>query len=68
VIVTAGGRALVEGQDYTVNYQIGRVYIIDEALKSSNIPINVSVENNAVVNQTRRFTGMSDISLMKTLF
>lgn len=60
VIVTAGGRTLVEGQDYTVNYQIGRVYIIDEALKSSNIPINVSVENNAVFGQqTRRFTGFN---------
>lgn len=60
VIVTAGGRTLVEGQDYTVNYQIGRVYIIDEALKSSNIPINVSVENNAVFGQqTRRFTGVN---------
>ncbi|MBR9915406.1 MAG: cell surface protein SprA, partial [Algicola sp.] len=60
VVVTAGGRQLVEGQDYTVNYQIGRVYIIDEALKSSNIPINVSVENNAVFGQqTRRFTGVN---------
>ncbi|MEM5566691.1 cell surface protein SprA [Psychroserpens sp. AS72] len=60
VVVTAGGRTLVEGQDYTVNYQIGRVYIIDEALKSSNIPINVSVENNAVFGQqTRRFTGVN---------
>jgi cell surface protein SprA len=60
VIVTAGGRTLVEGQDYTVNYQIGRVYIIDEALKSSNIPINVAVENNAVFGQqTRRFTGVN---------
>ena len=60
VIVTAGGRTLVEGQDYTVNYQIGRVYIIDEALKSSNTPINVSVENNAVFGQqTRRFTGVN---------
>ena len=47
VVVTAGGRTLVEGVDYTVNYQIGRVQILDEALKASNIPINVSVENNA---------------------
>ncbi len=60
VVVTAGGRTLVEGQDYTVNYQIGRVYIIDEALKSSNTPINVSVENNAVFGQqTRRFSGVN---------
>ena len=60
VIVTAGGRTLVEGVDYTVNYQIGRVNIIDEALKASNTPINVSVENNAVFGQqTRRFTGFN---------
>jgi len=29
VVVTAGGRTLVEGVDYTVNYQIGRVQITD---------------------------------------
>ncbi len=60
VVVTAGGRTLVEGVDYTVNYQIGRVQILDEALKASNIPINVSVENNAIFGQqTRRFTGVN---------
>ena len=36
VNVTAGGRVLVEGVDYTVNYQIGRVKIIDPALQASN--------------------------------
>lgn len=60
VRVTAGGRVLVEGIDYTVNYQLGRVEILDEALKASNTPINVSVENNAVFGQqTRRFTGVN---------
>ena len=60
VRVTAGGRVLVEGVDYTVNYQLGRVEILDEALKASNTPINVSVENNAVFGQqTRRFTGIN---------
>ncbi len=60
VRVTAGGRTLVEGVDYTVNYQLGRVKIIDEALSASNTPINVSVENNAVFGQqTRRFTGIN---------
>ncbi|MGB0897595.1 MAG: cell surface protein SprA, partial [Flavobacteriaceae bacterium] len=38
VRVQAGGRVLVEGVDYTVNYQLGRVYIIDDALKASNTP------------------------------
>ena len=60
VTVTAGGRTLVEGVDYTVNYQLGRVEILDEALKASNTPINVSVENNAVFGQqTKRFTGIN---------
>src|SRR5690606_22511907 len=60
VIVTAGGRTLVEGVDYTVNYQLGRVQILDEALKASNTPINISVENNAMFGQqTRRFTGVN---------
>ncbi|MEN3323476.1 cell surface protein SprA [Mariniflexile soesokkakense] len=60
VRVTAGGRVLVEGIDYTVNYQLGRVQILDEALKASNTPIEVSTENNAVFGQqTRRFTGIN---------
>ena len=36
VKVTAGGRQLQEGIDYTVNYQAGRVMILDENLKNSN--------------------------------
>jgi len=60
VKVTAGGRVLVEGVDYTVNYQLGRVQILDEALKASNTPIQVSTENNAVFGQqTKRFTGVN---------
>ena len=60
VVVTAGGRTLVEGVDYTVNYQLGRVQILDPSLQASNTPINVSVENNAVFGQqTRRFMGVN---------
>jgi cell surface protein SprA len=60
VVVTAGGRVLVEGVDYTVNYQIGRVQILDPSLQASNTPIEVSVENNAVFGQqTRRFMGFN---------
>ncbi|WP_461305415.1 T9SS outer membrane translocon Sov/SprA [Aureisphaera sp.] len=58
VTVTAGGRTLVEGVDYTVNYQLGRVQILDPALQNSNTPINISTENNTLFGQqTRRFTG-----------
>ncbi|KGO88038.1 SprA protein [Flavobacterium rivuli WB 3.3-2 = DSM 21788] len=60
VVVTAGGRTLVEGQDYTVNYQIGTVQILDTSLQASNTPIEVSVENNATFGQqTRRFAGVN---------
>ncbi len=60
VTVTAGGRVLQEGVDYSVNYQLGRVTILDEALLASNTPIEVSTENNAVFGQqTKRFTGLN---------
>lgn len=60
VVVTAGGRVLQEGIDYSVNYQAGRVQILDPALKASNTPIQVSVENNSVFGQqTRRFFGIN---------
>ena len=60
VVVSAGGRILVEGVDYTVNYQAGRVQILDPALQASNTHINISVENNSVFGQkTRRFFGVN---------
>ncbi|MGB5691922.1 MAG: cell surface protein SprA [Flavobacteriaceae bacterium] len=60
VTVTAGGRQLQEGIDYTVNYQAGTVQILDPSLQASNTPINIDVENNAVFGQqTRRFTGIN---------
>ena len=54
VKVTAGGRPLVEGVDFVVDYSLGRVQIIDPGLKASGVPINVSTENNAVFNQQRK--------------
>ncbi|MGA0373235.1 MAG: cell surface protein SprA [Flavobacteriaceae bacterium] len=60
VKVTAGGRLLREGIDYTVNYAIGRVKILDPALQASNVPINISVENNSFFNQqNKRFSGFN---------
>jgi len=54
VTVTVGGRQLVEGVDYVVDYQQGRVQIIDPGLEASGVPITVAVENNAVFNQQRK--------------
>ncbi|MCF6347381.1 MAG: cell surface protein SprA [Flavobacteriaceae bacterium] len=59
VTVTTGGRELIEGVDYVVDYQIGNVQIINPNLVASNAPINVSVENNNGFNQQqRRFMGI----------
>jgi len=48
VIVTAGGIKLVENQDYTVDYTLGRVRIINQGLLSSGTPIQVSLENQSL--------------------
>ena len=59
VKVTAGGRQLLEGVDYVVDYQLGRVQIIDPGLQASGTPISVSTENNAMFNQQRKtFAGI----------
>lgn len=60
VVVTTGGRVLIEGVDYTVNYQLGKVQILDPSLQNSNTPIEVSLENNSTFGQqTRRFAGFN---------
>ncbi len=59
VVVTAGGRVLMEGVDYTVDYQGGMVNLLDPSLKNSSTPVEISLENNAVFGQqTRRFYGV----------
>ena len=60
VRVTAGGRLLVEGLDYLVDYQSGTVEIINPSLEASNMPIQVSMENNLIFGgQTTRFMGVN---------
>ena len=46
VIVTAGGTTLVENTDYTVDYNMGRVTIINQALIDAGTNISASVESN----------------------
>lgn len=48
VRVTAGGVPLVEGVDYTVNYTLGRVKILNEGVLNSGTPINIKLENNSL--------------------
>ena len=46
VSVRAGGQILKEGFDYMVDYGSGTVRIINPGILSSNIPVDVSYENN----------------------
>ncbi len=58
VKVTAGGIPLVENQDYTVDYTLGRVRIINEGILNSGTPINISLESNSLFNiQTKTLLG-----------
>ncbi len=50
VKVTAGGVLLVENVDYTVDYTLGRVKIINEGVLNSGTPINIQLENNSMFN------------------
>lgn len=48
VTVTAGGIKLVEGTDFTVDYNLGRVKILNSGILESNTPIKISIESNSV--------------------
>ncbi|MBK9761752.1 MAG: cell surface protein SprA [Flavobacteriales bacterium] len=48
VAVTAGGVRLLEGQDYTVDYNLGRVKILNQGILESGTPINISLESNSL--------------------
>jgi cell surface protein SprA len=58
VVVTAGGIPLVENVDYTVDYTMGRVRIINEGVLNSGTPIRISLESSNLFNlQTRTLMG-----------
>jgi cell surface protein SprA len=59
VKVTAGGVTLTENTDYTVDYNMGSVRIINSALIESQTPIQVSLESN-------QFFGFQTKSLIGT--
>ena len=48
VVVTAGGIRLTEGSDFTVDYNLGRVKILNSAILESNADIKISIESNSV--------------------
>jgi cell surface protein SprA len=58
VKVTAGGIPLTENVDYTVDYTLGRVKIINEGILNSGTPINISLESNNMFDiQTKTLMG-----------
>lgn len=58
VTVTAGGRTLTEGVDYTVDYFGGKVTILDQSILASGQDIQVSFESSSLYNmQTKTLLG-----------
>ncbi len=58
VRVSAGGRTLVEGQDYSVDYNIGKVRILNDAILQSGQNVSVSFEDNSLFGfQSRSMVG-----------
>jgi cell surface protein SprA len=47
VTVTAGGQTLIEGTDYDINYDLGTIKIINQAILNAGLPVQVNFENNA---------------------
>lgn len=54
VRVTAGGQRLVENQDYVVDYNIGRIRILNDNYLQPGTPIRVSFEDNALFNFNKK--------------
>ena len=54
VIVTAGGVTLVENKDYTVDYTMGTVTIINTGLIESGQKIDVKLENQSMFSMQRK--------------
>jgi len=54
VTVTAGGMQLVENVDYTVDYTLGRVTILNEGILNSGTPINIALESNSAFSAIRK--------------
>ncbi|HNQ12814.1 MAG TPA: cell surface protein SprA [Bacteroidia bacterium] len=59
VKVTAGGIPLVENVDFQVDYNLGRVKIINQSVLNSGMPLNISVESQSLFSiQTKTLYGL----------
>jgi len=54
VTVTAGGTKLVENQDYSIDYGLGRLKILNTGILNSGTPINVQYEDNSTFGFTQQ--------------
>lgn len=54
VVVTAGGVTLVENEDYTVDYNMGRVTIINQSILDAGTNVSASVESNDTYGMQRK--------------
>lgn len=58
VRVNAGGQMLREDIDYTVDYNLGRLTLLNESILNAGVPIQISFEDNAGFGiQRRTFAG-----------
>ena len=54
VVVTAGGQTLIEGSDYTVDYNSGIVKILNKSILDAGTSVNVSLESNTDYGMQRK--------------
>ena len=54
VVVTAGGVTLVENSDYTVDYSMGTVTIINQSIIDAGTSVNVQLESNTEFSMQRK--------------
>lgn len=54
VRVTAGGRTLVENSDYSVDYTMGVVTILNQSIIDAGTPISVNLESNTTYSMQRK--------------
>ena len=54
VVVTAGGVTLVENSDYTVDYNMGIVTILNQSIIDSGTSVNVTLENQSMFSTQRK--------------
>ena len=58
VTVTAGGQTLQENVDYEINYDLGTLRVINQAIINSGVPVNVGYENQSAYGfQTKELYG-----------